>query len=52
MEVRTFFRLLTRAYYPCDNGRLRKVLGNKKTAVYVSLVIIYSTIAGLLFGMM
>jgi len=30
---------------------IRKILGNKKTAVYVLLVIIYSTIAGLLFGM-
>ena len=30
---------------------VRKVLGNKKTVVYVSLVIIYSTIAGLIFGM-
>ena len=29
---------------------IRKVLGNKKTAVYVSLVIIYSTIAGMIFG--
>lgn len=29
---------------------IRKVLGTKKTAVYVSLVIIYSTIAGLIFG--
>ncbi|MDD4878328.1 MAG: permease [Candidatus Nanoarchaeia archaeon] len=30
---------------------VRKVLGNKKTAVYVGLVIAYSTIAGLVFGM-
>ncbi len=30
---------------------IRKVLGTKKTAVYLSLVIIYSTIAGLIFGM-
>ena len=29
---------------------IRKVLGTKKTAVYVLLVIIYSTIAGLIFG--
>ena len=29
---------------------IRKVLGNKKTAVYVLLVIIYSSLAGLLFG--
>ena len=29
---------------------VRKVLGNKKTAVYVLLVIFYSTIAGLIFG--
>ncbi|MGC9049177.1 MAG: permease, partial [Patescibacteria group bacterium] len=29
---------------------VRKVLGNGKTAVYVLLVIIYSTIAGLIFG--
>jgi len=29
---------------------VRGVLGNKKTAVYVLLVIIYSTIAGLIFG--
>ncbi|MBU1120229.1 permease [Patescibacteria group bacterium] len=29
---------------------VRGVLGNKKTAVYVGLVIIYSTIAGLIFG--
>lgn len=29
---------------------IRKVLGNKKTAVYILLVIIYSTIAGLVFG--
>lgn len=29
---------------------IRKVLGNKKTAVYVLLVILYSTIAGLIFG--
>lgn len=29
---------------------IRKVLGNKKTIVYVLLVIFYSTIAGLIFG--
>lgn len=29
---------------------VRKVLGNKKTAIYVLLVIFYSTIAGLIFG--
>jgi hypothetical protein len=29
---------------------LRRVLGTKKTAVYISLVIFYSTIAGLIFG--
>ncbi len=29
---------------------VRGVLGNKKTAVYVSIVIVYSTIAGLIFG--
>jgi len=29
---------------------IRKILGNKQTLVYVSLVIIFSTIAGLLFG--
>ena len=29
---------------------IRKVLGNKKTAVYVLLVVFYSTIAGLIFG--
>ena len=29
---------------------IRSVLGNKKTAVYVILVVIYSTIAGLVFG--
>jgi len=29
---------------------IRKVLGNKKTAVYVLSVIVYSTIAGLIFG--
>jgi len=29
---------------------IRKVLGTKKTIVYISLVIIYSTIAGLIFG--
>jgi len=29
---------------------IRKVLGNKKTAVYVLLVILYSTVAGLIFG--
>jgi len=31
---------------------IRQVLGNKKTAVYVLLVIVYSTIAGLIFGFM
>jgi len=29
---------------------IRKVLGNKKTAVYILLVIVFSTTAGLLFG--
>jgi len=29
---------------------IRKVLGTKKTAVYVGLVIVYATIAGLIFG--
>ena len=29
---------------------IRKVLGNKKTAVYVVLVVFYSTIGGLIFG--
>ena len=29
---------------------VRRILGNKKTAVYVLIVIIYSTIAGLIFG--
>ncbi|MDD3862147.1 MAG: permease [Candidatus Gracilibacteria bacterium] len=29
---------------------IKSVLGDKKTAVYISLVIIYSTIAGLIFG--
>lgn len=29
---------------------VRKVLGNERTAVYVALVIFYSTIAGLIFG--
>lgn len=29
---------------------IRKVMGNKRTVVYVCLVIIYSTIAGLIFG--
>jgi hypothetical protein len=29
---------------------IRKILGNSKTAVYVLLVIFYSTIAGLIFG--
>ena len=29
---------------------IRKVLGTKKTIVYISLVILYATIAGLLFG--
>jgi len=31
---------------------IRKVLGTKKTVVYVSLVIIYSIIAGLIFGLL
>jgi len=31
---------------------VRRVLGNKKTAVYVLLVVVYSTIAGLVFGML
>ncbi|MFH1521970.1 MAG: permease [archaeon] len=30
---------------------IRKILGTKKTAVYVGLVVVYSTIAGLIFGM-
>jgi len=29
---------------------IRKVLGTKKTAVYIGLVIAYSTIAGLILG--
>jgi len=29
---------------------IRRVMGNKRTAVYVALVIFYSTIAGLIFG--
>jgi len=29
---------------------IRKILGNKKTVVYVLLVIVYSTVAGLIFG--
>jgi len=29
---------------------IRKILGNKKMAVYVMLVILYSTVAGLIFG--
>ena len=29
---------------------IRKILGNKKTAAYVLLVIFYSTVAGLIFG--
>ncbi|MGB9681115.1 MAG: permease [Minisyncoccia bacterium] len=29
---------------------IRKILGNKKTFVYVLLIIVYSTIAGLIFG--
>ena len=29
---------------------IRKILGNKKTTVYVLLVVLYSTIAGLIFG--
>ena len=31
---------------------IRKVLGTKKTIVYVSLIILYSTIAGLIFGLL
>jgi len=31
---------------------VRGVLGNKKTFVYIGLVIIYSTLAGFLFGCM
>ncbi len=31
---------------------IRKVLGNKKTAVYIFLVVLYSTIAGFIFGML
>jgi uncharacterized membrane protein YraQ (UPF0718 family) len=31
---------------------IRKVLGTKKTATYVLIVIIYSTIAGLIFGLL
>ncbi len=29
---------------------IRKVLGNKKTFIYVLLVVFYSTVAGLIFG--
>lgn len=29
---------------------IRRVLGNKKTLIYIGLVILYSTIAGLIFG--
>jgi hypothetical protein len=29
---------------------VRRVLGSKKTAAYVTLVVIYSTLAGLIFG--
>lgn len=29
---------------------IRRIMGNKRTVVYVTLVIIYSTIAGLIFG--
>jgi uncharacterized membrane protein YraQ (UPF0718 family) len=29
---------------------VRRVLGTKKTAVYVTLVVIYSTVAGLIYG--
>jgi uncharacterized membrane protein YraQ (UPF0718 family) len=29
---------------------VRSVLGNKKTVVYILLVIFYSTLAGLIFG--
>lgn len=31
---------------------IRKVLGNKKTVVYIALVIFYSTLAGLIFGIL
>ena len=31
---------------------VRGILGNKKTAVYILLVIIYSTLAGLIFGLL
>jgi len=31
---------------------IRKFLGTKKTVVYVALVILYSTIAGLIFGLL
>ena len=31
---------------------IRRILGNKKTGVYIVLVIVYSTIAGLIFGSM
>lgn len=31
---------------------VRRVLGNKKTAVYILLVVFYSTIAGLIFGIL
>ena len=29
---------------------IRKVMGNQKTVVYVTLVVVFSTIAGLIFG--
>jgi uncharacterized membrane protein YraQ (UPF0718 family) len=29
---------------------IRRVLGNKKTSVYIALVVIYSAISGLIFG--
>jgi hypothetical protein len=31
---------------------IRKVLGTKKTVAYVLLVILYSTIAGLIYGLL
>ena len=30
---------------------IRSVLGNKKTVAYIAIVIVYSSIAGLIFGM-
>jgi uncharacterized membrane protein YraQ (UPF0718 family) len=29
---------------------IRKIMGTRKTAVYVTLVVVFSTIAGLVFG--